>query len=58
MRYTNRETDVIVDMINYYGHLTYTTWQEHHAEYMERTGMKRSSGALYMKAWRIENRLM
>ena len=58
MRYSNREIEVIVDMVNSYGHLTYTTWQEHHAEYIERTGLKRSSGALYMAAWRLAIELM
>ena len=56
-RYTDFQLQVICDLILLYGHLYYSLGAVLENEYQKRANDWRSSGALYMVAWRIEQGL-
>lgn len=53
-RYTGEEIRVLLEFVHEYGHLTYATTQAIQPEFVARTGSWRSSGALYLAAYRAE----
>lgn len=54
-KYNNFQLKVIKGLILKYDHLLYSMGSGLENEYFSLTGDKRSSGALYMVAWRLEN---
>jgi len=52
--YSRGEIRFIGSFIQLNGHMTYKDAQVLHPEYVQTTGSWRSSGAIYMAAWRFE----
>lgn len=53
-RYTGSEIRVLLEYVQKFGHLTYATTQAIQPDFVARTGSWRSSGALYLAAYRAE----
>lgn len=53
-RYSSLEIRILLEFVQKLGHLTYATTQAIQPEFVARTGSWRSSGALYLAAYRAE----
>ena len=53
--YSRKELEILRELINTKGHLTYQSSAPLEQWYAQETGVRRASGALYMAAWRLEH---
>jgi hypothetical protein len=54
-KYTDSELQALRFLMRKYGHITYCEPAQLETEFFALTGTHRSSGPLYMAAWRIEH---